>query len=66
MKDLVENCFVGVAFKRWIATQNYEQNNAQRPNVALIVVVAFKYFWCNVEWSADNGVHMGVIGKSLT
>ena len=66
MKHILKYLFVIVSFKRWIATEENEQNYAQAPYVTRVGVGTFEYFWCHIIWSSNDGLQFDLLKALVT
>eukprot|EP00353_Schmidingerella_taraikaensis_P006483 CAMPEP_0185583886 /NCGR_PEP_ID=MMETSP0434-20130131/28483_1 /TAXON_ID=626734 ORGANISM="Favella taraikaensis, Strain Fe Narragansett Bay" /NCGR_SAMPLE_ID=MMETSP0434 /ASSEMBLY_ACC=CAM_ASM_000379 /LENGTH=122 /DNA_ID=CAMNT_0028203289 /DNA_START=738 /DNA_END=1106 /DNA_ORIENTATION=- len=57
LDDVAEDLFVVVAFEGRVAAQEDEEDDAEGPHIALLVVVTLEHLGGDVVGSADHGVH---------
>ena len=57
LQDISEDLLVVVTFERRVSTKEDKEDDAETPNIAGLVIVAFEYFWGDIVRSTDDGVH---------
>ena len=57
LKHVAEDFLVVVSLEGWVAAEENEEHDSKGPDIAGFVVVALEYFWSDIVWRADNGVH---------
>ena len=57
LQDITEDLLVVVTFERRVSTKEDKEDDAETPDIAGLVIVAFEYFWGDIVRSTDDGVH---------
>ena len=57
LQHISENFLVVVALERWVAAEENEKDDSERPDVARLVVVAFEDFWSDVVRCSNDRMH---------
>ena len=57
LEDISEDLLVVIAFEGRVSAEEDKENDAETPDIAGLVIVAFEHFWGDIVRSTDDGVH---------